>query len=514
VPALCSGADGAARGTSAAAGGTLRLVAAGDVDSLDPALATSPLAWAIEYGTCATLTAYADAPAPDGFSIRLEAAAGLPHVSRDGRTYVFSVRKGLGFSDGSPLTGANFAHALGRVLNPSMNSPGAELFSDVKQVSARGRRLRIELSRPSGSLLTRLALPYACPVPLGFPINPAGEPLMVGSGPYRVASRVPGSQVVIERNPNYRGSRPQRIARMVMTVNGDVQADIQAVEQGQADVLGAELEFEDRDRLAGVYGVNQKQLFKIRGTIVYFLALNTSSPLFKDNVPLRKAVNLVLDRAEIVKASPGWPLSQEATDQIMPRWVPGWTDYHAYPLTGPNLPQASRLAAGNVRGGRAVLYTSAVPFLVSIAKLIAAELDRIGLQVTVTPLAPAVIAARAGTPGAPYDMLLTRYDLRYPDPEEAIVKLLAGANARRPAGNTNLAYFDDPTYNRRIAVADGLNGAARVRAFSQVDASIMRNAAPWAPLFEGSRWLFVSSRVGCLKLHPVFRLDYAAICVQ
>src|SRR5262249_17180910 len=83
-------------------------------------------------------------------------------------------RSGLRFSDGSPLRAANFARALGRVLNPAMRSPGAEFFADVKSVTAHGLRLRIELSKPSGDLLTRLALPFACPVPLGFPIDPAG----------------------------------------------------------------------------------------------------------------------------------------------------------------------------------------------------------------------------------------------------------------------------------------------------------------------------------------------------
>lgn len=174
---------------------------------------------------------------------------------------------------------------------------------------------------------------------------------------------------------------------------------------------------------------------------------------------------------------------------------------------------AQGLAAGNHRGGNAVLYTSQVPFLVDQGNLIARQLSQIGLQVTVTPLAPATLDAVAGRPGAPYDMLLTRYTPLYPDPAEVIVRLLAGENARRPSGNTNFAYFESPTYNRRIAAADEVSGAARFRAFSELDGDIMRMAAPWAPLYEGSSWLFISKRVGCLKLQPEFRLDYAALCL-
>lgn len=515
VVALSAGAERAGSGTSVTSNGsTLRVAAAQDVDSLDPAIASGALAWGIEYGTCATLTAYADRQAPEGLTVRFEAAARPPRISRGGRTYAFTVRKGLRFSDGSPLRAGNFKQALSRVLSPAMHSPGAALFSDVKRVWARGRQLRIELSQRSGSLLERLALPYACPVPSGFPINQAGVPLMVGSGPYYVATHVPDNLIVVKRNPYYRGARPHRIDRLEMTVNGDLAADERAVEQEQADVLATDLPFSERNSLAQRYGVNRNQLFKIRGTVVYFLALNTASPLFSDNVPLRKAVNLALNRGEIVRAAPGWPRSHTATDQIIPSWVPGWKDLHLYPIAAPNLQLAQSLAAPNTRGGRAVLYTSAVPALASLASVIAGELSQIGLHVTVTPLAPGVIDAKAGTRGAPYDLLLTRYDMQYPDPADVMIKLLAGKNARRPAGNTNLAYFDNPTYNLRMAAADRLSGAARTRAFSQVDASIMRHAAPWAPLFEGSRWLFVSSRVGCLKVHPVFRLDYAGVCLQ
>jgi ABC-type transport system substrate-binding protein len=95
-----------------------------------------------------------------------------------------------------------------------------------------------------------------------------------------------------------------------------------------------------------------------------------------------------------------------------------------------------------------------------------------------------------------------------------LVRLLGGANARKPAGNDNLAYFDNAAFNRALAAANRLLPPARYRAFSRLDALIMRTQAPWAPLFENSATLLVSKRVGCLKLHPVYVRDYAAMCVR
>jgi ABC-type transport system substrate-binding protein len=492
----------------------LRALGPFDVPSLDPALLpTGSLGGALEYATCATLMIFRDGPGRVGETVEPEAATGPPKISRDGRTYLFTIRNGLRFSDGSALTAANFARALGRVLNPVMSSPGASIFSDIKRVSAKRLRLRIELSKPGGDLLTRLALPYACPVPPGFPVDPAGVDLLVGSGPYYVARRVPGNLIVLKRNPYYRGTRTHHVGGLVLTVGGDIDTDIKAVEDGRADVLAIEIPSELRAGLARRYGVNRSQLFRIGGVDEAALVLNTSRPLFKDNVPLRKAVNFALDRAGIVRQTPSGLLSRTPTDQIMPRWIPGWRDYRLYPLAGPDLRRARRLASGNLRGGKAVLWTIPGSIFPDEAQAIVSDLDAIGLDVQVQVMAVAALNARAGVPGAPYDMILAGFPLEYPDPAQALVLQLGGENARKPAGNDNFAYFDEPAYNRKMAAADRLKGAARLRVFSELDADIMRNQAPWAPLYEESKWLLISKRVGCFELHPVFRLDLTTVCL-
>jgi oligopeptide transport system substrate-binding protein len=512
---------GSAPATTAPGGGTLLVTTPLAMATLDPAL-SGPARDAIWYATCATLTAFRDAPAPVGLSTRPEAAVGPPEISRDGRTYVFKVRSGLRFSDGSLLTAANFARALGRVLNPAMGSPGAAIFSDIRQVSASGLRLRITLNRPSGDLITRLALPFACPVPLGFPVNPSGVDLSVGSGPYYIARFVPASLLVLRRNGYYRGARPHHVDSVVVTMGGDVDGDIKAVEDGRADVLHVTIPSELRQGLAQRYGVNRKQLFRVRGVGTAALVLNSSSPLFEDNAPLRRAVNFAVDRAEIVRQTPSGFLSRMPTDQILPRLVPGWRDSVIYPLTGPNLPSAHRLAQGNLRGGQAILYTIPGSVFPDEAQVIVRNLRAIGLDVQVKLMSQDVIKAKAGIPGERYDMILagawccpsSRFPLEYPDPASAIVRLLGGKNARKPAGNTNLAYFDVATYNRQMAAADRLVGKARFQAFSRLEADMMGKEAPWAPLYEDSEWLLVSTRVGCMGAHPVFVRDYAAMCLR
>jgi peptide/nickel transport system substrate-binding protein len=515
VLALAVGDASARRSsTSAAVGGTLRVASPVDVGSYDPALAR-PMAYAIWYPICAPLMMFADTAGAGAFRLRPEAAERPPTITQDGRTYVFTIRKDLRFSDGTRITAENFAVALRRVLNPAMQSEGAALFADVKQIAAAGRRLRITLRQPSGDLTMRVASPFACPVPLGFPVDAAGVELMVGSGPYYIARHVPNKLIVVGRNRYYRGARPHRVDRIVATIGGDLDDSIRAVENGDADVLGIEINREARDALLQRYGLNKRQFFRIRGMATTALVLNTSRPLFRENAPLRRAVNLAVDRTEIVRVAHASPVWFSKTDQVMPRWIPGWKDYDIYPLRRPDLGRARRLAAGNLRGGNAVLYAAASsPGIMDEASVVVRNLRDIGLDVSVKPMSVDVLNARAEVPGEPYDMILATFPAQYPDPVNMLRRLLGGENARKPAGNDNFAYFDRAAYNRRMAAANRLLAPARYRAFSKIDADIMRTQAPWAPLWETSNALLVSKRVGCLKVHPVYIRDYAAMCVR
>ena len=493
------------------ASGTLRLALARDIDSLDPALAFTVESWGIENATCAPLLRLA--PAPSG-GIRLvpEAAEAPPRVADGGRTYAFTVRRGLRFSDGSAITAANFAVALDRARDPAMRSYARTLYADVASVRATGRRLVVRLARPNGDLPTRFALPWTCPVPRRLPVDPAGVDLLAGSGPYRVARRVRGELVVLERNRFYAGPRRAAIARAELAVVGNGDAAVRAVEQGRADFTGS-VPPELRQQLVGRYGLGRQRLFRVPNAITVYVAMNMSRPLFRGNPRLRRAVNFALDRAEIVRST-GNPLGYRRTDQLLSEALPGWRDADLYPLKGPNLRVARRLASGNLRGGRAVLYTGATPFWMRQAEIIRFDLRQIGLDVEVKPFAQPVLQAKAGTPGEPYDLAAALWIADFPDPANMILPLLSPENARRASGNHNLSYFDDPAYGRRMTAAARLTGDARFRAFGRLERELLRDAAPVAPLFSSASFVFLSPRVGCYGVDPMYWIDLTDVCVR
>ena len=106
-------------------GGTLRLGAAEDVHTLDPAIGYDTGSWAFEQMLFDTLVDY-----DDGTNIVPELAESW-QVSPDGRRFAFTLRHGVHFSSGRVLAAADVKYSLERLLRPALHSPGAEFFAGL-----------------------------------------------------------------------------------------------------------------------------------------------------------------------------------------------------------------------------------------------------------------------------------------------------------------------------------------------------------------------------------------------
>src|SRR4029077_10428828 len=124
----------------------------------------------------------------EGSNLATDAATGFPIVSKDGKTYTFTIKPGLNLGDGPPLTAANFKAAFDRDADPTMTSPVAAFLTDIvgfnqvitktsksgSGVTAKGLRLTIRLTQPDGGLLNKLALPFLQAIPVNMAHDPNG----------------------------------------------------------------------------------------------------------------------------------------------------------------------------------------------------------------------------------------------------------------------------------------------------------------------------------------------------
>jgi peptide/nickel transport system substrate-binding protein len=521
-------------GSKAAKGGTLRVDQRSDFDFIDPALAYFSHSWQVEYSTTCKLLNFPDKEASAGGTrIVPEVARSLPAVSKDGKTYTFTIRSGFKFADGSPVTAANFAYAINRDLQPKMSSPATTFIEDVvgakavldgkastaSGVKASGNKLTIRLTRVAPDFLARITMPFYSAVKTDLPVNPDGIPASQGKGaacgPYYVSEWTQKRQLVMAQNTFYKGSRPHNPAQIVENIGIALDAQQLRVESADTDVAG--FPTNAAAQLRDKYGVNKMHTgsspsFLVRHQATFwYLNLNRDQPLFKNNDSLARAVNYAIDRPQMVRQHGA--LGGVRTDQILPVGFPGFKDWNLYPLKGSNYARANALAKGKTRGGKCEFWTFNSSFGPTVAQVVQFNLGKIGLNCNITPLDRVVQTDKGGVRGAQYDILLNGWGQDYPDPYDFINILLSGTSIQ-PANNVNLSYFNTPKWNKRMTAASKLAGQARYNAYAALDRDLMKQAAPIAPYIDTNARIFVSKRVGCYVYSQVYGSILNALCVS
>jgi ABC-type oligopeptide transport system substrate-binding subunit len=521
-------------GPHAKKGGTLRVSGTFELDSVDPALAYLADSWWLEFATCAKLYNNPDKPAPEGTIVIPEVAKGFPKLSKDGETQTIELKRAYRFHTGQRITAANFVAAFNRDANPKMQSPtvaagylneivGANTVIRGKARTISGVKalgpytLQIRTTRPLHDLAARLTMPFFCPIATSTPPREISNPL--GSGPYYIASRVRNRQIVLARNPFYRGPRPANVNRVVWTIGAGREACRAAVERDEVDYcVGRSLGPTADREIAAKYGINRQggRFFFDPRLQTFFFAFNHDRPAFKGlgQIPLKQAINWALDRRALVGAV-GF-LGGKRTDQILPPTMTRAASiYPLGPVTEPRLVTArALLAKARVKPKRLVLYAPSdrpLPFP-AWAQIFQFNLKRLGIDVEIKYFPFGVVAEKAGIRGEPFDVAILAWSVDYADPITFFGPLLNGNNLT-PTGNLNLAHFDRPKYNREIERIDRLTGVARRRAWAELDVEMMRNDPPWAPFMNGAQRDFVSKSFGCYLFQPVIGdFDIAAAC--
>ena len=488
------------------------------------------------YATCANLLNYPDSNGLAGTHLRPEIAAALPAVSADGRTYTFNIRRGFRFSPPSneEVTAQTFRHTIERALSPkNIWSNGQHLASDIEGVSAyragkaghisglvvHGNALSITLTRPAGDFLTRISMPAFCPVPLAVPLHVKGllQTPIPSAGPYYISS-FGEHRTVLERNPNYSGSRPRNAERIVYRNDTPTPRAVALANNGQVDLLPQDFDNTTSlllpgdllDQRYGPTGVATRaggqRYFSYPAPFVDYIVFNTRRPLFR-SVRLRRAVNYALDRRAVAAAYADAP-----ADQIVPAAVPGFPAGHVYPVAAPDLATARRLAGGDRRS--AVLYVCGEPRLPTLARIVKSNLAaiRIGVRVIRSDQCPTGETRTRDRKAGEADFYLAvsstlLSDVR--DPAQFLDDALSSSvfGSKPPPGPWN-----KPSFRRRLRNAQSLRGDARREAYRRLDDELMR-MAPFA-VFGSWLWSqYVSPKLGCKVFQAEYGfLDLGALC--
>jgi ABC-type transport system substrate-binding protein len=374
---------------------------------------------------------------------------------------------------------------------------GAQAVADGKAataggVIAKGQKLTIRLMKPDGSFLSKMAMDFFSPIPKGTPINADGINSFASFGPYYVASRQVGRQLIVKANPNYHGSRPHNVSTFVFTMNTNLDQSLLQVKAGQVDYDAGGLPPTAHAGLAQQYGINKGRYFINQGLNVDYIALNTSRNAFR-SVGMRKAANFAVDRPALVRVR-GF-LAGKRSQQVLPPGIAGYKPISAYPIKGANYPKAKAMASAAGGCKDVSVYTANSATGQNLAQVFKYNLGQIGCNVNVKLLQGFQIYIATGTKGEPFDAAFVGWFADYADPYDFIDILLNGQNIHE-ANNNNLSYLNVPALNNQMRAANALTGDKRSAAYQNLDREITTKYAPWAAYENRNIREFVSARTG------------------
>ena len=225
-------------------------------------------------------------------------------VSQDGLTYIFLLREGVQFHDGAPLTADDVVASFNHIIFPPSGviSPRRGLFDAVREVVATGERtVEFRLKEPSGFFLRALAAGFNVIVRKktleenNYDLRRV--PVYPGTGPFRTKSVEPGVVRRLERNPSYWNPT-------LPYLDGIEVFHLEFGPKTGAACLAHTIDF-----CWGIDPVSEQKAQRIKGlttarvypTTYWGLWLNFRTKPF-DDVRVRRAVNLVLDKPGLIEA--------------------------------------------------------------------------------------------------------------------------------------------------------------------------------------------------------------------
>ena len=505
-------------------GGTLTMLAASDVDFLDPGHAYYALGIQIALATQRPLYGFR----PGDLSRQVpDLASGPPVISADGQTITVHIRRGVRFSPpvGREVVSRDVAYAFNRFFSvnvggqypgyfadlvgaPTKPTKGVQAISGITTPDA--HTIVFRLRRPSAAAFVgALTLPASAPVPEEYakPFdaeNPSTyNTHVVATGPYMVRNDRQGAtvgyqagrQIELVRNPNWDRAtdrRPAHLNRVLVRTNAsDSNIAARQVLAGSHKVLDG---IPPPSILKDVSERRDPRAVQLPTGGYRFLPLNTTIKPF-DNLDVRKAVLAGFDRLAARQAR-GGPITGPLATHLLPPGIPGFEE--AGGLAGPGYDFVSTkrpkgdpaLAAAYMRraGYPTGRYTGDEQFLVVagnsppeklVAQLVQAQFEKLGFRIRLRFVPSDALFTNWCT--VPSRKILTcgsglAWLKDFPDPQPMLQPVFDG-HAIKASNNSNYSQLDDPAINAAMAKAVYLRGAARRQAWGRIDRMIVAQAA-------------------------------------
>ncbi|GAC1315903.1 MAG: glutathione ABC transporter substrate-binding protein [Chloroflexota bacterium] len=219
-------------------------------------------------------------------------------TSADGLTWTFHLRPGVTFHDGTPFNAQAVAAHVKRIQDPQVASPNANLWTHIKSVNVvDDTTVQLVTGMPFGPMLTYLAHGSGG-IESPTAVQKFGDAYAqnpTGTGPYKLDSFSPGTELVLARNETYFKGKPP-LDKVRFQLAAETASRVAALQAASADVVNDVLP-EDAQALDKGKGT---KVLRRPGLRTFWMEFNLNLPIFQDK-QVRQALNYAVDKNAIVK---------------------------------------------------------------------------------------------------------------------------------------------------------------------------------------------------------------------
>ena len=448
-------------------GGTLRYGTVTEVSSLDPHIYVGSAWKVLMEALYSTLV---------GFNQEAELVPELAESweQPDARSVVFTLRKGIKFHDGTPLTAADVKFSLERIQNPDTGATLRPNLEGATVTVVDDHTIRIEKPQPDATLMSVLALPEASIVSRQWM---GGDPNVKaqanGSGPFMLEDYEPAVKAMLVRNPDYFVEGQPYLDGVDFRMIKNHDARVNALRTGAVDMIDF-VPWKDIDALGRVSNL----VVESAGGAFMNLWFNATKAPF-DDPKVRKAFAFAIDREAISKAAffgHGTPLHGPPTTSDSPYFQKDLAETFGHDaetaralLAEAGHPDGLNIELGVYQG--LAIYTTT-------AQIVQANLKEVGIDADIKLLEWANVVEKKNSGN--YDVMVYGVSVKLPDPDA--YSYYFGAESTywaKPIG------FRDARLEELLGKGRALTDEAeRVAVYRQVEERLL----------EISPWVFINWR--------------------
>ena len=434
-------------------------------------------------------------------------ATGLPKIENNSLRYTFTLRPGIKFSNGMPLTSADYKYSFERLVIPSFGSEIGPLFTSLPIVGMSNvlnekaktlsgittpdpHTIVFEFEVPDSAFIyvnshyMAGAVPQALVEQIGFSkFNWAP----VGTGPFTVDVTNRESSITLNRNKSYWKPGVPQYAGVTWRLGIGASLGMLRIQDNQDDMMYDPVPSGSVANVLTPKYTGDHQAVKTPQNNCYWLNMSLKDPVLK-NVNVRKAIAMAINKPRILQAMHG--LGTVANGTFFSPLSPYYDDGVAYsynPTAAKNL-----LASANLPSGASVKMWSSNRFpFEAVAQVIQADLSAIGLNVNYIPMEYDAFVTLAGT--LPAGMMIWAYELLYPHGSYIVDTSFTTAGI---SGGTNYPYVKSPTLDKLATQGHRATTPSAIASiYRQIGKIVVRDEALWVPLVYPQRLDLVSTRV-------------------